>query len=134
MRRALLSIGIGLSLIVAGALLIDEGEVIKLVTLDAAGADCETSLWIVEVPPTTYLRGSREAGWVRRIGSSAEVRIHRGEEEITYRATPTDQPSELEAVNRAMAEKYGTTDRMVNWFLDSSQTIAIRLSQIDPNS
>lgn len=132
MRALLLAVGIGVAAVVLTATLVDEGEVVTLVTRDANGAAYDTPLWIVDLEGRRYLRaGGPGARWLARIrGNPAVVVRASGDEEaggIAGIAVPVDEPATREAVNRLMAEKYGWADRLWSRILDRKKSVPIRL-------
>jgi hypothetical protein len=77
----------------------------------------KTIIWIVVVDDRVYVRSVRgEPGrWYQRALANPEVSIHVGGEEIGFRAVYVDDGSEIEAVTRALRDKYppgGSLDRM----------------------
>ena len=129
MRAALYAIGILVGGIVIAAMLVDEGDLVTLQSVGAEGRHWETQLWLVELAGVPYLRSnSPDEDWLERIRVRPEVEIRRGEATGHWLATPTADPDLLEQVNRAMAAKYGTADRLLCLAFDREQMVAVRLS------
>ena len=124
-------IGVGLmaSLLVLGAVFLDEGEVVTLVTRDASGREFETDLWIVDLGAETYVRAGRsEVAWLRRLRADPLVELERAGRQADMRAAVVVDDGALAArVAQAMAEKYGLADRMWGRWGSPSRTVAIRL-------
>jgi hypothetical protein len=134
-RAAVLTIGCLIGGLVFGVLLVPEGEVATLATVAADGAEYETQVWVVEgdglpdaAAGVVYLRaGSPGASWLERVRARPEVALARGEERRAYLAVPQDDPALREHVNRAMAEKYGISDRLITYVFDRGSSVPIRL-------
>jgi hypothetical protein len=106
----------------------DEGEVVTLMTMDARGNHYETGLWIVDLGGVPFLRAeSPSASWLRRIREIPDVKLVRGGRRTDQRAIPIDDAKVREAVNQAMAEKYGTFDQVSQWFRDYRRSIPVQL-------
>lgn len=128
MRLLMLGVGGFVALAVLGALLIDEGEVVVLVTTDDEAHPHETQLWIVEIDGTPYLRASsRDASWLARLRARPDVRVERGDGEVAYRALPVEEPTVLARIDRAMARKYGLADRVWGALGGRSDAVAVQL-------
>ena len=131
MRYALYTIGILMAAIVVGVLLIDEGEVVTLVTRGGNGKTYETQLWVIEADSELFLRASSgRSDWLARLRARPEVELQRGEETHSYRARPLGDAAILARVNRAMAEKYGLSDRLLAKLVDPSSSVAVRLEPV----
>ena len=136
MRVPLVLAGLTVALVVfVTAFGIDEGEVVNLSTVDASGAQFETQLWIIEQDGQLYLRAGRPAArWLARLRAHPEVKVERAGTTTAYLAVPVYDSATREAVNRAMAEKYGRADRLIGRLFDRSQTVPIRLEPLPPGT
>jgi hypothetical protein len=122
----------GVFALVVGALVLREGEVATLTTLDAAGRPLESELWIVEPEGALFLRaGSEHEHWLEHVRAAPEAVLERAGRERRVRAVPSDDPQVRAAVNRAMAEKYGLLDRLWGALRDPSRSVPVRLDPID---
>lgn len=136
MRVIMQTFGAVLGVVVLGALLLDEGEVVTLVG-HHGGREYETQLWIVEVEGRDYLR-ARDPGadWLRRLGSAAYVQLRRGHGASAplepYEATPTLDAALRESVDRAMAAKYGLADRVWSMVAGDSSSVPVALEPAEP--
>ncbi len=120
--------GLMVAAILVTALGFDEGEVWNLHTVGEQGAEYETQVWMVEVDGQPFLRsGDPGSRWLERIGHEPRVILERTGDERRYLAVPMSDRRMLERVNTAMAEKYGYADRVVDWLVDTDQSIAVRL-------
>jgi hypothetical protein len=128
MRWLLLALGIGVAAIVLASTTVDEGEVVTLVTKNAAGADYGTQLWIVDVDGKRYLRaGSAHTQWLARLRENAAVIVKRDGKELLFTASPQTDPAVLAEVNRRMAQKYGYADRLWGYVGDRAHAVPILL-------
>jgi hypothetical protein len=118
-----LALAFGLALFAASEL---GGEVVKLHTRDASGAEHVTSLWVVDHEGYAYLRGGNQAsGWVERLRAQPEVTVERDGRSAAYRAEPA--PELTRAIEARMAEKYGLADRIVGVIRNPERSLAVRL-------
>ncbi len=125
--------GVGLvaAVFVLGALLLDEGEVVTLIT-HGEGRSYTTQLWIVRVEGQQYLRaGSSRVRWLRRLRANPDVWLRaspaRSEQARAYRARPIADEGVRERVNRAMLLKYGLADRLWGLFSSRRKSVSILL-------
>ena len=104
------------------------GEVVKVMTNDAQGAQRTTSLWVVDDGGVPYLRsGNSENDWYQRLVADPNVEVERDGVVTRYVAQPT--PDRTEQVNALMAEKYGWADAVVG--LIRGDSVAVRLAPAD---
>ena len=115
MRRAMLVIGVVTGLLVIGALLLDEGEVVTLMT-EVDGTQYPTQVWIVEVDDRKFVRANRpDARWLARVRVNPDVDLLRSgsphDVSEPYRALVVADARLKARVNAAMARKYRLADR-----------------------
>jgi hypothetical protein len=116
-RHILHVIGVLVAVCVVGALLLDEGEIVTLVTEDADGQH-ETQVWVVEIDGVHYLRAADEhVAWLARLRRRPGVELVRGHgvdaERSAYVASVVARDSDLlQRIDRAMAEQHGFADRV----------------------
>jgi hypothetical protein len=130
-----LAIGCLVGALVLGVALVPEGEVVTLSTFSPDGVEHETQLWVVdghglsgEASGDLYLRAhSGSAGWLERIQVKPQVELRRGGEERAYVAAASEDGTTRDHVNRAMARKYGVSDRLLAWLVDPQASIPVRL-------
>jgi hypothetical protein len=128
MRLVTILIGLLCGLILLGALAVDEGEVATLTTYNGSGKPYETQVWIVDQGGAAYLRAHyRNAEWLERLRQHAQVELQRGEQHQPFLAHVENDDATRSAVNRAMAAKYGGSDRLVGWFFDLGAAVPVRL-------
>lgn len=128
MRTLLLAVGIAVAAIVIASNVVDEGEVVTLVTKDDRGADYDTQLWVVDLRGKPYLRASSpRTRWLARLRANPEVTLRRGEDVLSFTAIPQESDSVREAVNVEMASKYGHADTFWGYFGDRSRSVPILL-------
>ena len=110
-RVVMITVAILAVLLVVASRLIDEGEIVKVTTLDSSGRDQVTEVWIVDLDGGSYLRaGSPDAAWLARVRAHPEITVHRGDRDAKYRAVCDEGASIRGRVNLAMSEKYGFAD------------------------
>ncbi len=131
MRQIILVLGILLAAVAIGSAWIDEGEVVQLTTYDARAHPHETDLWIVDVDGRRYVRSDLPgADWLERLSANPEVLLQRDSVKEHVMARPVDDPAIREAVDRAMAEKYGFLDRLTDILRDEDVVVPVLLEPI----
>ncbi len=131
MRQIILVLGILLAVVAIGSAWIDEGEVVQLTTYDARAHPHETDLWIVDVDGRRYVRSDLPgADWLERLSANPEVLLQRDSVKEHVMARPVDDPAIREAVDRAMAEKYGFLDRLTDILRDEDVVVPVLLEPI----
>jgi hypothetical protein len=137
LRALLLTIGIGVALLVLVPPLIDEGEVVILVTQDGARS-YETPLWVVTLDGHEYVRASNpDRAWLERVRNDPSVWLRPEDDESAlrlYRAEVIDNDAVRNRVNKAMAAKYGTADRVWARVSHRSASIPVRLITAEPGA
>jgi hypothetical protein len=134
-RLAVLTIGCVVGALVLGVSLVPEGEVATLATRSADGRSHETQVWVVEgaaladgAHGEVFLRAhSARAEWLERLREHPGVVLQRDGVERRYRADVEDDPGLRARVNRAMAKKYGVSDRLLAWIVDPARSVPVRL-------
>lgn len=128
MRALLLAVGILVGAVVVASSLLDEGEVVTLITTNGSGAEYETALWVIEWNGKLYVRaGSPHTQWLDRLRANPKVALRRGDETLAFTALPTDDPQVRRAVNDRMAAKYGFADRLWGHLADRRSSVPILL-------
>jgi len=119
-------------LLVVGVMLVEEGEVVTLTTVDDRGHDAATGLWIVDIDAASYLRAvSPDSEWLERTRAHPEAELQRGGVTSKVRAVIVPDASVIAAVNRAMRDKYGLVDATVVRLIDHSRAVAIRVEPLE---
>lgn len=104
----------------------ESGEVVVVTTTDAEGGAHETRLWVVDHDGAGWLRaGADISTWYRRLEASPEITVERAEQAAAYLARP--DPTQRDAINALMLDKYGWAERYIGFFIDRSDSIPIRL-------
>jgi len=102
------------------------GEVVEIETYDVRGRSYETSLWIVDLYGTVWLRaGNPDATWLQRLIKNPEVYVTRDGLRAAYRAEVVGDFGGR--VNDGMREKYGSADRLISTIHDDEGVVAVRL-------
>jgi hypothetical protein len=131
-RRFLIFFPVVLALILLCALAVPKGEIVILHSVDAAGTEQESSLWVVEIEGWLHLRSGRpRTRWLERISARPLVELERGGQVHAYHAVAVRDPVLLAAVNDAIARKYGVADRVVRTLLDVNRSVAVRLEPLE---
>jgi hypothetical protein len=127
-RVVMIAVGSLAVLLVGASHLLDAGEIVKLVSVDAIGREHVTQLWVVDFANGSYLRAdSPDAGWLARLRGDPEVTLKRGDGEAQFRAVCEEGRLIRGQVNRAMSEKYGFADRLWGRFSDHARAVPVRL-------
>jgi len=130
-RPVMIAVGLVAVIPVITSRLVDEGEVVTLMTVDDRGRDYMTEVWIVDLPAASYLRAaSSDARWLERVRSNPEVTVVRDEHPARFLAAEEDEAETRRLVNAAMAEKYGFADEMWSRISDRESAVPIRLEPI----
>jgi hypothetical protein len=127
MRTVMIASAGVIVLIAITAALADRGEVAILKSRSGNQFWIGTRLWVVEVDGAIYVRGPNHSGWVERVRADPEVWLTRGEATAQYHAATSADAGSLATVERAIAEKYGVTERWLDRLFDGSDPIAVRL-------
>lgn len=127
----MLIIGLLIGGVIAGFMLVDEGEVVTLGTRGSNGDRYGTQLWVIENGGELYLRAHfARAKWLARIRNHPEVDLHRGGASQSFLAGPVEDPEVRRAVNRSMAAKYGFADRLAALVWSPEKSIPVQLHRI----
>lgn len=134
-RTVMLGVGAVCAVVVLAAWMVDEGEVVKLLTRDARLHAHETELWIADLDSGSYLRASTpDAAWLVRMRANPVVTVIRDGVQHQHRVVIVEDGVVLEELNRAMDSKYGFADRMWERLSDRSAAVAIRLDSLDADA
>ena len=109
----LVGIVLGLALIIGGLQIVasERVEVVQLHTINEAGEEVVTRLWVVDHDGHAYLRGDTDSDWFKRLQSSARFTLIRGEQAGDF--THTVKNENIDTVNELMREKYTWGDRVI---------------------
>lgn len=111
----------------------ESGEVVVLHSVDAAGVEQETRLWVVDFEGAAYLRvGADGSGWYSRLQARPEARVQRGAEIGSYLIVP--RPELSAQINALMRDKYGWADGYISLMFDRQGAIPLQLQPLDPSS
>jgi hypothetical protein len=127
-RLVMITVGFLAALLVVASRAIDEGEIVKLTTVDASGRSHVTEVWIVDLDDGPYLRaGSPDVEWLSRVRDRTEITVQRGDRDAKFRAVLLERAPTREQVNVAMRDKYGFADRLWGRIADQGRSVPIRL-------
>lgn len=100
-----LLLGLSLALLGIQTLASERVEVVELHTLDEAGTEVITRLWVVDDAGFQYLRvGADGSGWFTRSQSNGEIQLGRNGE--TQRYSTVLRQDKSDRVNQLMQQKY----------------------------
>lgn len=130
-HRTMLIVGWVAGIVVIGALLLDEGQVVTLLTHED-GREYETQVWIVEVDDTLYIRSNQpDSEWLERIDVRPEVGLRWkddvGAEELRLRAKRVVDPKRRERVNAELARKHGLAEAVWSSLVDRGESVVLEL-------
>jgi len=133
MRYILWLVGIvlGLALIIGGLQVVasERVEVVQLHTINEAGEEVVTRLWVVDYDGHAYLRGDTDSGWFKRLQSSGRFTLTRGEQAGDF--THTMKNENIATINELMREKYTWGDRVIEMAIGSrAESNAIELTPV----
>jgi len=131
----MLIIGLLIGGVIAGFMLIDEGELVTLYSRGPDGDRYGTQLWVIEEGGELYLRAHYPgAKWLARIRDHHGVELRRGDASQSFLARPVDDPEVRRAVNRAMAAKYGLADRLASSVWNPEKSVPVLLDGSDASA
>ena len=133
MRRLMIGVASVVGFFVLMSLVIDEGEVVHLRTVDSKGVEQEADLWVVDLDGVPYLRAnSGRVRWLAELRRQPEVRLQRlaGGEWQPYRAVVLDNPRTRARIDSAMEQKYGYVEFLWDLAVDPTGTVPIRLDPV----
>jgi hypothetical protein len=109
----------------------ERGEVVLITTTDAAGAEHETHVWIVDVDGHPWIRsGSPKSGWYARLKETPTLELERNGIHTQY--TVAAVPAKQAEINTLMRAKYGWADAYVGLFFSRANAVPIRLDPRPP--
>ena len=113
-------LGIAVGVFALQTLASERVEVIELHTVDQAGEDVTTRLWIMDDGDYAYLRtGADGAGWFDRIVANGEIELTRNGETRGY--TIVQRPEKSAQINTLMRQKYGWGDAFMGLIVGSRE-------------
>ena len=125
----LVGIVLGLALIIGGLQVAasERVEVVQLHTINEAGEEVVTRLWVVDYDEHAYLRGDTDSEWFKRLQSSSTSTLTRGDQ--TGGFTHTVKNENIDTINELMREKYTWGDRVIETAMGSrAESNAIELT------
>ena len=132
--RATLGAGAGvlLALFALGWCVLESSGVAVIETRTAAGGSRSTHVWHVARNGELWLEaGTPQNGWYRDIQASPTLKITIGDATLVRRAVPVPDRSVQREIRALLRAKYGARDQIVGVFVDSSGSVAVRLSAAD---
>lgn len=119
-RRLALSLVLALAFVGAGPAAaydwsIWDLETVEVISTDVDGGARLTTVWIVVLDNFPYVR-TASTTWGDNVEREGTLRLRGDPGELTLRVERVLDPGEVERVVAAFREKYGTTDRVMEWF------------------
>lgn len=102
--------------------LVEDVDVVEIITHDEDGDVRDTKVWIVSVEGEAFLR-TNDSRWLENLqrDASAGLRVEDTVYPVTTEVLP--DPAWIEKVDVATAEKYGWQERMIHVFRTSDPVI-----------
>jgi hypothetical protein len=131
LRGVIQIVGYLAGILVIGALLLDEGQVVTLLT-EEDGREYETHLWIADLDGRLYIRANRpESEWWARIQADPDVGLRWGDgigEEVEFYTVRRVNDATLQKrVESILARKHGFADRVRSALTDDDESIVMEL-------
>ena len=138
MRGVIQVVGYLAGILVIGALLLDEGQVVTLLT-QGDGREYETHLWIADLDGQLYIRANRpDADWLERIDADPDVGIRWrdgiAEEVFLFSARRVKDPSVRDRVNRRLAQKHGFADKVRTFLAEDKNAVVLELLPVEDSA
>lgn len=89
-------------------------ETIEVVTTNEDGSDRETTIWVVVIEGTAFIRTSESTEWGNAVDKAETIGLRGGGEARTVRATAITDTGRRDQVTASFREKYGFQDRLVS--------------------
>ena len=106
-------------------------EVVELHTLNEAGEDKITRLWVVDHNGFPYIRaGHNQSSWYLRLNPAKTIELTRSEKTIVYQAIP--DINSRNTINRLMQEKYTWGETFIGSLFNRDASIPIKLIAESP--
>lgn len=91
-------------------------ETVSVVTADAGGAERETTIWVVVLDGTAYIRTSESSPWGDEVEQASRIGLRGGDELRQVAPSPITDTAQRERVTAAFREKYGFQDALISVF------------------
>ncbi len=92
-----------------------EVEEIQVVTQQPDGAERATTIWVVVVDGTAFIRTSESSAWGDEVEAATSIGVVGGGETRTVTPTAVPHGAEYDAVTDAFRDKYGFQDALIGW-------------------
>ena len=129
MRRALAALGAASAAFFALTWwALESGGVAIVETRRADGSARSTHVWYVEPEGEIWLEaGTPDNGWFVDVQRNAELRFVTDDRSGRYLAASVADASGHQQIRDMIRAKYGLRDRWVDFVIDTSQSVAVRL-------
>ncbi len=92
-----------------------ELETIEVLTVKAGGEATETTIWIVVLEGTAYIRTNESSPWGDAVETAQTIGLRGGGEERTVRPTAITEDAQRERVIAEFRRKYGFFDGLLDF-------------------
>lgn len=108
---------------------LEAGGVAVIETISPDGSPRETHVWFVEPEGEFWLEaGSPTNPWFLDVQRDPVLKIHTDGRVRRKLARPSDSTVDRDRIRALLRQKYGFRDQWVGLFVDSSQSVAVRLA------
>ena len=90
-----------------------ELETIEVITAGDDGGSVETTIWIVVIEGTAYIRTSESSPWGDAVEGAATIGLRGSDELRTVRPRAITDAAQRESVSAAFRQKYGFFDGVI---------------------
>ena len=95
------------------------------------GTPRNTHVWFADVEGLMWLEAATpDQKWYRDVQRDSRVVLRQDGYERPYVALPFPGPQAQRYVRSLLREKYGLRDRVLGWAVDTSKSVAVRLSPV----
>ncbi len=88
-------------------------ETIEALTHDADGESRQTTIWLVDLDGSAYIRTSQSSRWGADVVRAPDIALRIGEQEIPVRANFIIDEDLRQKVTQAFRNKYGMEDAVI---------------------
>jgi hypothetical protein len=134
MKRLLLAVAVlGVAFVAITGWALEAGGVAVIETRAADGSTQATHVWFAAPDGELWLEaGSPENPWFADVRRDPRLSFRAEGRAGEYLGTPFQDPAACARIRALLREKYGWRDRWVGLFVDSSQSLAVRLDPAAP--
>ncbi len=110
---------------------LESGGVAVIETRTPAGTIRQTHVWYGDLDGERWLEaGTPENPWFQDVRRDPSLTFREGGRSTLYRARPVDDASGHDRIRSLIRDKYGFRDHWVGLLVDTSRSVAVRLSPL----